>query len=83
LIDDRERIAISTGKIESAFGDGDAESILKVDPITSEYRVAAKGGLKSFLLWDCVSGCCRLNRFRIRRIKSNIGADRELGFGSA
>lgn len=52
LIDSHERIAISAGKIESAFGDGDLQAVLKVEPLTSEFRVAAQGEISAFYHWD-------------------------------
>ena len=55
LVDGQERIAISVGKIESAYGDGDQQSVLKVEPLTSEFRVAARGDLKAFYHWDAAA----------------------------
>ena len=52
MVDQNERIAISVGKIESAFGNGDSESIIKVDPLTSEFRITSRGDLQSCYLWD-------------------------------
>jgi len=60
LVDGQERIAISVGKIESAFGDGDRLTVLKVEPLTSEYRVAARGDLTAFYHWDAAATQIRL-----------------------
>lgn len=55
LVDDQERIAISVGKIESAYGDGDQQAVLKVEPLTSEFRVAVRGDLRAFYHWDAAA----------------------------
>ena len=52
LVDPQERIAISVGKIESAHGDGDRQTVLKVEPLTSEFRVAAQGDISAFYHLD-------------------------------
>ncbi len=55
-VDQNERIAISVGEIESTFGDSDSESIIKVDPLTSEYRIATKGEFQVCYIWDSATG---------------------------
>jgi len=75
LVDDQERIAISVGRIESAYGEGDQQAVLKVEPLTSEFRVASRGDLKAFYHWDAAAS-------QLQVVEPSIGWTR-LGVGDA
>ena len=75
LVDGQERIAISVGKIESSYGDGDLQTVLKVEPLTSEYRVSTRGEIEAFYHLDIAAT-------RIERVKSDQQWTR-LGVGDA
>jgi len=64
-VDSQEQIAISAGKIESAFGEGDAATTISVDPLTCEYRVTGSDELSAFFVWDSKS--LSLSPLRSRR----------------
>lgn len=50
-----EQISISVGKIESAFGVGDAATTICIDPLTCEFQVAGASDIKAFFVWDSKS----------------------------
>ena len=75
LVDDEERIAISVGKIESVYGDGDLRAVLKVEPLTSEFRVETQGEIEAFYHLDIAAS-------RIVKINPNQRWTR-LGVGDA
>ncbi len=73
LVDDQERIAISVGKIESAFGDGDRRTVLKIEPLTSEFRAAAQGEISAFYHWDVAAMQIRLVEPSARWTRLGVG----------
>lgn len=75
LVDGQERIAITVGKIESTYSDGDLRTVLEVEPLTSEFRVSTRGEIEVFYHLD-VAGA------RIDRVKPSQQWTR-LGVGEA
>ena len=72
LVDGEERIAISVGKIESSYGNGDLQTVLKVEPLTSEFQVSTRGEIEAFYHLDIAAS--RIDRVNPDQQWTRLGA---------